>query len=98
MTKTKAKTKTNTKTNTDRLEDARKLCQFGTAMWSEENGAFNLIAHLDENDNNDLDTAKTNDQAVKVATPDTGAVASTDSSLGVGLMSGGTSTRSTLPS
>ncbi len=54
-----------------RYEFSLDMCQFGTAMWSEENGAFNLIAHLDENDNNDLDTAKTNDQAVKVATPDT---------------------------
>lgn len=53
-----------------RFEFALDMCMFGTAMWSDENGAFDLIAHLDENGNNDLDTAKSNDQAVKVATPD----------------------------
>jgi hypothetical protein len=30
------------------------MCMFGTAMWSEENDAFNLVLHIDENGNNDL--------------------------------------------
>ena len=30
------------------------MCMFGTAMWSEENSAFNLVLILDENGNNDL--------------------------------------------
>jgi hypothetical protein len=33
------------------------LCQNGTAMWSEENGLFNLVAILDENGAHDPQTA-----------------------------------------
>ncbi len=33
------------------------LCEFGVAMWSEENGAFNLVAILDENDAHDAEKA-----------------------------------------
>ncbi len=32
------------------------LCELGTAMWSEENCGFNLVAMLDENGSNDVDT------------------------------------------
>ena len=48
------------------------MCAMGGAMWSEENGGFNLILHLDENANNDIDTAMTNEEAVTIATPDKG--------------------------
>ncbi len=48
------------------------MCQLGTAMWSEENGSFNLIAILDENGNNDLDKATSNEDAITIGTPDKG--------------------------
>lgn len=48
------------------------MCGLGTAMWSEENDPFNLIVHIDENDNNDLTTAMSNEAAVLVAEPDKG--------------------------
>jgi hypothetical protein len=41
------------------------MCMFGTAMWSEENSAFNLVLILDENGNNDV-------AAGGSATPDPG--------------------------
>jgi hypothetical protein len=45
------------------------MCSTGTAMWSEENGAFHLVLILDEDGNNDLDDATSNEKAVIVATP-----------------------------
>lgn len=32
------------------------MCEYGTAMWSEENGDFNLVAILDYNGDNNIDT------------------------------------------
>ncbi len=55
-----------------RVPFAFDMCATGTAMWSEENGAFNLILHLDENANNDLAKAMSNEQAITLATPDKG--------------------------
>jgi hypothetical protein len=46
------------------------MCQLGTAMWSEENGTFNVVAILDENGNNDLDKATSNTDAITIGTPD----------------------------
>jgi hypothetical protein len=46
------------------------MCGFGTAMWSEENGTFHLVAMIDENGNNDLDNATSNEDAIALATPD----------------------------
>lgn len=46
------------------------MCDLGTAMWSEENGAFHLVLFIDENGNNDLDTASSNEDAIVIATPD----------------------------
>jgi hypothetical protein len=34
------------------------LCEFGTAMWSEENGAFNVVGVLDFDGSHDTKTAK----------------------------------------
>ncbi len=48
------------------------MCRLGTGMFSEENGPFHLIAMLDDNANNDLDKARTNEEAVTIATPDKG--------------------------
>jgi hypothetical protein len=45
------------------------MCDFGTSMWSEENGSFNLVVIIDENDDNDLDKATTNEQAIVIGTP-----------------------------
>jgi CheY-like chemotaxis protein len=39
------------------------MCSTGTAMWSEENGAFKLVFILDEDGNNDLDEATSNEGA-----------------------------------
>jgi hypothetical protein len=50
------------------------MCMFGK-MWSEENGSFNVVLHIDENGNNDIATAQTNEDAVTVATPDDGELA-----------------------
>jgi hypothetical protein len=57
---------------TGEIPFALDMCRFGTGMFSEENGPFHLIAMLDENANNDLDTATTNEEAVTIATPDKG--------------------------
>jgi hypothetical protein len=46
------------------------MCDLGTAMWSEENGPFHLVMFIDENGNNDLDTASSNEEAIVLATPD----------------------------
>lgn len=46
------------------------MCDLGTAMWSEENGPFHLVLFIDENGNNDLDTASSNEDAIVIATPD----------------------------
>lgn len=51
------------------------MCGLGTAMWSEENGGFHVVLMLDENDNNDLDMARSNDDAIRMATPDTNELA-----------------------
>jgi hypothetical protein len=54
------------------VEFALDMCDLGTAMWSEENGSFHLVASLDENGNNDLDDATSNEDAVTRGTPDPG--------------------------
>ena len=46
------------------------MCLFGTAMWSEENGAFHLIGILDLNGNNDLDQAQSNQDAITMGHAD----------------------------
>jgi hypothetical protein len=46
------------------------MCGLGTAMWSEENGPFHLVLFIDENGNNDLDNASSNQDAIVYATPD----------------------------
>jgi hypothetical protein len=48
------------------------MCALGTAMWSEENGTFNLILSLDENNNNNLAYATSNEDAITIATIDPG--------------------------
>lgn len=45
------------------------MCSTGTAMWSEENGAFKVVLILDEDGNNDLDEATSNETARIAATP-----------------------------
>lgn len=54
------------------VEFALDMCDLGTAMWTEENGTFHLVASLDENANNDLDDATSNEDAVTRGTPDPG--------------------------
>jgi len=44
----------------------------GAAMWSEENGAFHVVLILDNNHNNDVDRARTLDEALAASTPDVG--------------------------
>jgi hypothetical protein len=58
--------------STGEIPFALDMCRFGTGMFSEENGPFHLVLMLDENDNNDLDAASTNEDAVTIATPDKG--------------------------
>lgn len=48
------------------------MCDFGTSMWSEENGAFNLVVIIDENGDNDLDEATSNMEAITMGTPSKG--------------------------
>ncbi len=48
------------------------MCGMGTAMWSEENGTYRLIAILDVNGNNDIDLAVSNDEAIARGRPDPG--------------------------
>ena len=48
------------------------MCDFGTSMWSEENGAFNVVVIIDENGDNDLDKATSNEEAVVIGTPTKG--------------------------
>lgn len=45
------------------------MCGLGTAMWSEENGTFHLVLILDEDGNNDLDEATSNENAITIGTP-----------------------------
>jgi hypothetical protein len=54
------------------LSFALDMCQLGTAMWSEENGSFNLVVIFDENGNNNLDNATSNQDAITIGTPDKG--------------------------
>ncbi len=48
------------------------MCAMGTAMWSEENDAFNLVLHIDEDGSNNLDEAQTNADVLRLAAPDKG--------------------------
>ena len=48
------------------------MCDTGTSMWSEENGAFHLVLILDENGDNDLDNATSNEDAIVIGTPTKG--------------------------
>lgn len=48
------------------------MCDLGTAMWSEENGAFHLVLIIDENGDNDLDNATSNEDAIVIGTPTMG--------------------------
>jgi hypothetical protein len=52
------------------------MCDFGTSMWSEENGMFHLVLILDENGDNDLDKATSNDTAIVIGTPTPGELTS----------------------
>ncbi|CAN5559452.1 hypothetical protein BH09MYX1_BH09MYX1_14340 [soil metagenome] len=58
--------------STGTLPFALDMCSLGTAMWSEENGTFNLIASIDENANNNLALATSNETAVEIAKIDPG--------------------------
>ena len=44
------------------------MCDLGTAMWSEENGAFHLVLIVDEDGNNDIDKANSNEEAILAGT------------------------------
>ena len=44
------------------------MCDLGTSMWSEENGAFHLVLMLDETGANDLDKATSNEDAIVIGT------------------------------
>lgn len=48
------------------------MCGMGTAMWSEENGTFDLVLSIDENNNNNLGFATSNEDAITIATIDPG--------------------------
>jgi hypothetical protein len=48
------------------------MCGSGTSMWSEENGAFHLVLILDENGDNNLDDATSNEDAIVIGTPTKG--------------------------
>ena len=48
------------------------MCDLGTSMWSEENGAFHLVLILDENGDNDLDNATSNEDSIVIGTPSKG--------------------------
>ncbi len=48
------------------------MCASGTSMWSEENGAFHLVLILDENGDNNLDDATSNETAIVIGTPSKG--------------------------
>ena len=48
------------------------MCRLGTGMFSEENGPFHLVLILDENANNDLNAARSNEDAIAMGTPDKG--------------------------
>ena len=48
------------------------MCDLGTSMWSEENGAFHLVLIIDENGDNDLDKATSNTDAIVIGTPTPG--------------------------
>lgn len=58
--------------STGEIPFALDMCRFGTGMFSEENGPFHLVLILDENDNNDLDAARTNEESITIATADKG--------------------------
>ena len=51
------------------------MCGFGTSMWSEENGTFHLVLIYDENGDNDLDNASSNEDALAIGTPTMGELA-----------------------
>lgn len=55
--------------STGELPFAIDMCGLGTAMWSEENGAFHLVLILDEDGDNDLDDATSNESAIAIGTP-----------------------------
>lgn len=48
------------------------MCQDQIAMWSEENGPFNLVGILDFNDNNDMNKATSQATSETIADPDPG--------------------------
>lgn len=48
------------------------MCDLGTSMWSEENGAFHLVLMIDENDDNDLDQATSNESSLAIGMPTPG--------------------------
>ncbi|MEO8874814.1 MAG: hypothetical protein ABI461_04430, partial [Polyangiaceae bacterium] len=48
------------------------MCSLGTAMWSEENGPFNIVGILDLNGNNDIDDATSQQTSEKKADADPG--------------------------
>lgn len=48
------------------------LCEQDVAMWSEENGLFNLVVILDENGVHDVDEAESSKDALERQTPVTG--------------------------
>lgn len=57
-------------------EFALDMCGFGTAMWSEENGMFHLVLIFDENGDNNLDDATSNEDAIVIGTPTMGELVS----------------------
>jgi len=48
------------------------MCQDQIAMWSEENGPFNIVGILDFNDNNDMNKATSQATSETIADPDPG--------------------------
>jgi hypothetical protein len=57
-------------------EFAIDMCGLGTAMWSEENSTFHLVLIFDENGDNNLDDATSNEDAITIGTPTTGELTS----------------------
>jgi hypothetical protein len=47
------------------------MCMFETSMWSEENGTFHLVLILDEDGNNDILQAGSEQEAIALAVPGT---------------------------
>jgi hypothetical protein len=48
------------------------MCDLGTSMWSEENGVFHVVLIVDENGDNDLDNATSNEDAIAMGIPSMG--------------------------